>query len=218
MLNILSVVIGIAITFAVDDWISDRKEKKDIDAALRLVRHELMDNVEALDTLQSKMLDEMHAIDFLVAHYDGFEKADQDSLKMYCNKPLEVHAFSISSDALELLKNSALFQKIPDKELALDIIRCYRSLEAYKEAHEFANRKKERLAEQFTKAPALKALYAKVNFTAAEFWNAIISVDEGKEFLYEARVDLWGSMNYADVRREIVKVIDQMTYTEEQEP
>lgn len=209
--NFLSVVLGIVITFGVENWIRNSNEKKDIKSALRLVCDEMKDNLQQLDRVKEQIKLENRAAIYLMNHIGKFDSCHQDSMVLYCNEPLKVYQISISSEALELLKSSSLFQKIPDKELALDIIRAYKMVGTCKDNYDFYYNKKQKLLEDAMQQRA-KELFASQHFTAAEMWDAFTSTVEGKQFLHELNISATYGFSYDDIAtilKDFLKELDE---------
>lgn len=209
VMEILSVVIGIAITFAVDSWISDIREEKELKATLKLVVDELKDNVENMERVQKDVEFECRAAEYLMKFYGRFEECNEDSMKLYCNAPLQTTSVIVSSEALELLKTSSLFQKIKDKNLSLDIIRAYRSLESEAGSFDFYDKKKEKLLDAAMQEEA-KALFATTKFNAAQMWTAMTSTDEGRQFLHEITISVHFGFGHEDTMEFVKSVIKQL--------
>lgn len=209
IMEFLSVFLGIIITFAGTDWIEERNEQKNVHEALMLVNAELKDNLDIMQEVQDHVDLELKAAKYLMQYYDNFEACEKDSMRLYCNRPLEICPARVSDEALELLKNSALFQKIKDKELALSIIRAYRNLNILRENYNYYNDKKQKLIDEAMQEKA-KAVFARQNFTAAEMWEAITSTDEGKQFLHEIEISSECGYGYDDTREYVAGVISQL--------
>lgn len=211
LLNFLAVVLGIVITFWGESLISNHKEQKDVRDALMLVRDELKDNLTKLDAAQELADQDNRAALYLMQFYGNFEACDPDSMRLYCNMPVSINPVSTSSVALELLKSAALFQKIADKGLALQIMRAYNMVEAHKHNFDFYNDKKERLLQSALQEEA-KALFASPHFTAAEMWSALSSTVEGRQFLHEINITVsmgFGHEEYHDYLTEVIGQLEE---------
>lgn len=123
------VIVGIIVTFAASNAVSDYAEKKEITDALQLVKDELELNKQEMQRISDRIRLEQEACDYVLRYRDCLEKASEDTLKMYRNIPFQIRAFVYTKDAVELLKTSSLFQKIRPKALALRITRAYNNLE-----------------------------------------------------------------------------------------
>ena len=123
--NLLAVILGIVITFAVQGMINRAQDRRDVRSALELVRSELATNLEDIGMLD-EFLDETQAsAQYLVAHEKDLAKCPEDSVLYHTGIVYSDVSVALSHDALELLKMSTLFPKIGDNNLSMNIIRAY---------------------------------------------------------------------------------------------
>ena len=94
-------------------------------SALDLVRTELLANIDDINVMSDYLRQEKKAADFFLDNRFSLKKCPEDSISYNGNLLFADAAISVSSDALELLKSSSLFQKIGDKDLSMKIIRAY---------------------------------------------------------------------------------------------
>lgn len=72
------------------------------------------------------------------------QEASQDSLDKYAQLPFQMHKPNLTNDAMEMLKASALIQKIDSKELVMQVIHAYSSIKLGEQSFLFfMNTKKE---------------------------------------------------------------------------
>ena len=126
-LNVLSVILGIAITFAIQGWVDRRHDKKEIRSALELVRSELSTNIEDINIMTDYLVQERKSAKYLIRNWGRLDKCPADSVDYHGGLVFADALITTSDDALELLKMSSLFQKIGDNVLAMKIIRAYDS-------------------------------------------------------------------------------------------
>ena len=131
--ELLAVVLGIVITFAVQGMIDRAHDRKEVRKALELVRTELISNREDVIVLKEYLDQELESALYLDENADCLKNLDQlDSLTA---ATVKYHLGFIDADvsvafphdALELLKMSSLFPKIGDNALSMKIIRAYDS-------------------------------------------------------------------------------------------
>ena len=127
VINFLAIFLGIIITFAVQARIDRSLDKKDIRAALELVRNELAANVEDIETMSGFIREERRSAEYLLAHKDDLSRCPADSVNYHGGVLFADASISVSDDALEMLKSSSLFQKIGDSRLSMKIVRAYDS-------------------------------------------------------------------------------------------
>ena len=178
--NITSVVLGIFITFGIQGLIDRSQEKKDVAAALELVKEELVNNNDNLkDVIKLVNLEKSSAISML-GNIGTLKKCDIDSVATWNTALGTEYFFTVTDDALELLKSSSLFQKINDKNLALGIIKAYDYLEANSKAFNTHEQYKISL---FMDANTDKAKKASGTTEGLDFLKLYYSSPEGMYFL-----------------------------------
>ena len=123
--KLLSVVLGIAITFSVQGILDRAHNKKEVRSALELVRTELTTNLEDIGVMTDYLEQERAAAQYFIDHRKTLARCPVDSVKHYSGLLFADASINTSSDALEMLKNSSLFQKIGDRQLSMKIIRAY---------------------------------------------------------------------------------------------
>ena len=123
--SLVSVVLGIVITFAAQGKIDKIQDRKEVDAALRLVRTELAANREDIGILQDFLKEERRAAAYFMDNRKMLAKCPVDSISFHSGVLFAEASITLSHDALELLKMSSLFQKIGNNDLSMKIIRAY---------------------------------------------------------------------------------------------
>ncbi len=123
--NILAVILGIVITFSIQGVIDKRNEKENVRSALQLVENELKDCRDVLQYHIEKIGLESKAAGYILSHSDNLFDCPEDSL-LYCyNEMVSLCYDTTTSDALDLLKTSSLFQAIGNNDLSVKILRAY---------------------------------------------------------------------------------------------
>ena len=123
--NMLSVVLGIFITFWIQGMIDRKAEIKEVNASLELVKDELIANKNDLHDVIGILSSEKTAAEYIIGCKSNFSKCDIDSLRTFNSYLNTEYFFTVTDDALELMKSSSLFQKMNDNRLALKIIKAY---------------------------------------------------------------------------------------------
>lgn len=118
--NILSVVLGIFITFWIQGMIDRKAERADVRSALELVKEELLENKSSLEDAIGIIAMEREAAESLRGSEGLTDTMNTRNTVLYSE-----YFFTVTDDALELLKSSSLFQKMNDNALALSIIKAY---------------------------------------------------------------------------------------------
>ena len=162
--KLLSVVLGIAITFTVQGILDRSRAKKDVRSALELVRTELTTNVEDIGVMSDYLRNERAAAQYFIDHRRTLAKCPADSIAYHSSMLFADASITMSHDALELLKNSSLFQKIGDRNLSMKIIRAYDTCQSISSAlnqhithrnNQFENSVNEKTASLFASGGAI---------------------------------------------------------------
>ena len=119
--NFTAVVLGIILTFMGSDWIEKRNTQRDVKSALHLVKAELQTNRETILGGKQRVEREIRAAQFLLRNKDSLLVVSKDSLEYYSNMPFQTSFITFTTDALELMKSSALFPQIKDRQLGLSV-------------------------------------------------------------------------------------------------
>ncbi len=123
--DLLAIVLGIFITFAIQGMIDRSRDRKNTRSSLELVRSELVRNIEDVSIINDFLLTEKRSAEYLLANRDSLEKCPLDSVRYHAGIILADVSFSLSQDALELLKMSSVFQNVGNNDLSMKIIRAY---------------------------------------------------------------------------------------------
>lgn len=123
--NFLAVVLGIVITFAVQNRIDRKHEKDGIISSLNLVQKELASNITDLQYAKSDMEAISCSARYLYDHIDNPGASLVDSITFHW-KNLQSSAYlTLPDDALQMLKSTYLYSSMLDREVALSIVRAY---------------------------------------------------------------------------------------------
>ena len=123
--NMISVILGIVITFSVQGMIDRAADRREVRSALELVRTELVTNVNDISLVENYLYEERKSAQFFLNHRQDLSSCPEDSVS-YCSGVLFADvSITLCQDALQLLKMSSLFQKIEDNPLSMKIIRAY---------------------------------------------------------------------------------------------
>ena len=123
--NLLAVILGIVITFAVQGMINRAQDRREVRSALELVRSELATNLDDIGALDDYFADTQTSARYLAAHEKDLAQCPEDSVLLHTGIVYADVSVALSHDALELLKMSTLFPKIGDNNLSMKIIRAY---------------------------------------------------------------------------------------------
>lgn len=126
------VVIGVLITFVGSELVTRCSEQKDIKSTMLLIRDELRNNKDKFKGAISEFNNDERISTLLVEHDMKFRTIPEDSLRQFGFVLGHFRIFSYRRNAMDLLKNSMLMQKISDKEFLLSLIEVYETLEGFK--------------------------------------------------------------------------------------
>ena len=123
--RLLPVVTGIAITFTVQGLINREHDRKAVRSAMELVRTELTSNLDDIEHLNDFLREQKTSAQYLVEHRNDLKSCPAEIVRYHQGIVNAYVALILSDAALELLKQSSLFQKIGDNSLSMKIIGAY---------------------------------------------------------------------------------------------
>lgn len=126
------VVIGVLITFMGSDLMTRNSEKRDIQSTMSLIRDELKSNRKKFENIVSEFSEDERLSTLLAEHDMKYRTIPEDSLKQFCTVLGHIRGFTYTRNALDILKNSMLMQKISDKDLLLQLTEIYEILDGFK--------------------------------------------------------------------------------------
>lgn len=176
--NFTAVILGIMLTFMGNSWIQERNTQRDVKNTLQLIKSELEANRNTILKGKQRIELEISAAQFLLKNKDRLSFVPKDSLNYYSNLPFQASFNTFTTDALELMKNSALFPQIKDRKLGLSIIQAYASIKTADILYtSYQNSKKER-NDRMDQNPQIAQLFAqKLSYDL--LWTQLLNTDEG---------------------------------------
>lgn len=142
--NFLAVVLGIVITFAVQDRIDKKTEQEDIMAGLNLVRKELDSNITDMLYVQEDLKTISQSAKYYLAHLQDLDSCPADSVNIHWENISSESYLTLPDDALQMLKSTYLYSPRLDRELSLSIVQAYDICDALK--RNFNNLEERKLA------------------------------------------------------------------------
>ena len=182
--NFTAVVLGIIITFMGSDWIEKRNTQREVKNALHLVKAELEVNRKNIIWGKQRIEQEIRAVHFLLRNKDSLLVASKDSLDYYSNMPFQTSFLTFTTDALELMKSSALFPQIKDKQLGLSIIQAYASIKSADVLYSAYHALKKERTDGLDAKPEVKRIYAQ-KLSAALLWSRLLDIEEAYDLLVQ---------------------------------
>lgn len=123
--QLLSVVLGIIITFSLQGIRDRTRVRREVRSALELVRAELVANIDDIGTMSDYLRQERKSAEYFLQNRTRLATCPADSVNFHSGVIFAEASITLSQDALELLKMSSLFQKIGDNDTSMKIIRAY---------------------------------------------------------------------------------------------
>lgn len=128
--NLLAVILGIIITFAVQEQIDKKHEMEGIISGLNLVKKELANNIKDLQIARDDMKCESYSANYLYTHINDFNSCPADSINFHWKVIHNQSYLTLPQDALQLLKSTYLYSDMLDRQLSLSVVRAYDICEA----------------------------------------------------------------------------------------
>jgi hypothetical protein len=127
LLDTISIILGVFITFWIQDLIDQAHDREEVRSALWLVRTELTNNLEDINILNEYLNQENASAKYFLRHRKDIDSCPADSIAYHSGMILAAVNATVSNDALEFLQSSSLFPKIGNSMLSMKIIRAYDS-------------------------------------------------------------------------------------------
>lgn len=138
------VVVGVFITLAATNFISETSQEKQIKESMLMIKMELTENLKEINKAETAYLREIAFFQLLQEKQDSLSSIKASVLEENINAPYSVHDLTYSEDALEVLKTSALMQQISDKQFILKLLQAYKQCRIIKRDNDFYYEYKER--------------------------------------------------------------------------
>lgn len=203
--NLIAVILGIIVTFIGSDIITEHNEQSDVKKALQLVKNELMSNKQHVQSAQERIELESRAAIFLLQNRHNLSAVPADSLNLYGGVPLQLSREYYTSDAMEMLKNSALFQKIKNENLALQIITVYSEIKSTDESYKTFYTIKKRFQDAIASTNELQSTY-----TLVDTWQHLFSTPQGVALVEQIPIILDTDDAFEHTLQSIDKTIDMI--------
>ncbi len=127
LLDSISIILGVFVTFWIQDLIDQSHDREEVRSALWLVRTELTNNLEDINILNEYLNQENASAKYFLRHRNDIDSCPADSIAYHSGMILAAVNATVSNDALEFLQSSSLFPKIGNSMLSMKIIRAYDS-------------------------------------------------------------------------------------------
>ena len=138
--NLISVIIGIGITFGGSSMLQKCSERRETARIMSMVRDELDKNLAFVEEQKEQLTQEHIDAVGLAPYIHAPETIPADTLLKYRGLVTQLSEFTYTSDAFKVLKNSGQIKFVEDKNLLIRLFAAYEGLENFKrlvEAHNF---------------------------------------------------------------------------------
>ena len=200
--NFLAVILGIIITFAGSDWITEHNAQKEVKESILLVKSELQTNREDIAYIKELVELEQKGALYLLEYKGRIQEADPDSLQKYDRLPFQSISFNAMYDALEMLKASGPIPKIKNKDLTVQILTAYAIVRNSQSAFDSYGNIKQRCLEELMKVPDVKK---RMNSTNYIDWNFYFKYPEGVALIQQIP-----QIQSTDIYQNHLKAIDKV--------
>ncbi len=123
--NFLGVILGILITFGGNTLWQNYEEKKKTKEMLTLLSSELHRNKVWVEDIRKLMQEDSRVYGKILESKDKWESIPQDTLNYYYFVATRFPQHELTTTAWEIFQNSEVIQKMPNKDLLLNLSSCY---------------------------------------------------------------------------------------------
>jgi hypothetical protein len=199
--NILGVIVGIALTFGISNYVQYRNEQKDLQEMMSLIKRELNDNKTCMEQITQYSRKDFHDY-WTVLDVDKWDKIPQDTIEKVAYQLRLTYTFYTSSSIWNIFQNSGMVHKLHNAELISRISESYYWVEKLNKAWDEYLKKKEMLSDiyeiEFDKQPY-------------EYLKAILNNRETKRFLDE--IVKFKYYDFSDLNEILMPAIDYALYS-----
>ncbi|GHV58695.1 hypothetical protein FACS1894182_11580 [Bacteroidia bacterium] len=199
--NILGVIVGIALTFGISNYVQYRNEQKELREMMSLIKRELDDNKEWMEKTTQEYRKDFNAYR-TVLDVDKWDKIPPDSIDKVVYQLCHIQLVYTSSNVWNVFQNSGMAHKLHDAELISRISESYYWIETSNTLWKEYSKKREVLEHvyevEFDKQPY-------------KYMKAILSNRESKRFLEE--IVKFKYYNFSDLSEQLIPVIDYTLYS-----
>jgi hypothetical protein len=124
--NLLSVIIGITITFGISFLIEQHKEKSQMREMIGLVQKELETNREWFEAQDSIITQQIVIFKIFIDNEENhWKNISSDSLVLLLGEARKINYSYNSTNSWNLFRSSEIFQKFPNKDMLDLLSKCY---------------------------------------------------------------------------------------------
>lgn len=142
LLQLSVVIAGIVVTFVGSGQIERWRQAHEVKVTMQLVYDELKTNRTELERICKKLRYDRRGMLMFQDYGMDVDKIPTDSLEKYMFIIGSIKDLLLQTDALEVLKTSGVIPSIGDKQLLMETIGCYRTLDGFNVTLKFYNQRK----------------------------------------------------------------------------
>lgn len=121
---------GVLLTLWLTGRISESARQKEVRQAMQIVMLELQDNLQVIRDYKWHIGNDRWIAECLLAADFSLDGFPQDTIEVYsrCITSGMGKPYHFATDALEMLKTTGIASHIADKQLVIDLLRCYKRI------------------------------------------------------------------------------------------
>lgn len=172
------VIVGVFITLAATNFISETSQEKQIKETMLMIKMELTENLEEINKAESEYLNEIAFFQLLQEKQDSLRSVEASVLEENTNTPFSTYDLTYSEDALEVLKTSALMQQMADKRFILKLLQAYKLCRVIKRENDFYYKYKEQRMDRYLNRNTNKVEKRKYSEDVYGIWERMLATKE----------------------------------------
>ncbi len=128
VIDLATVVIGIALTFGISELIQQRSHRREASRILAMVKEELGENLVEIEIQKGWLLDEQAGTIALRPYINDPESIPADTLRRHIHVLETIRYLGVETDAFEVFKQSPLIPHVRNKDLLREIFSVYSAM------------------------------------------------------------------------------------------
>lgn len=178
------VIIGILITLAITTTINNHNRQRELKGMLTLVKEELIENRQTLESIKEKWEKEQHLFQLLRVNRKDITQIPADTLNDYTFAIGSLYRFNAKNESYDVLKSSILIQYIKEKKLQYSLSALYSSFSSLDNQLKSYSERKANLSfpllEEMNDEQIEESIYKN---NAVDFFQLAIKNDAYRKFL-----------------------------------
>ncbi|GHT58377.1 hypothetical protein AGMMS50239_02810 [Bacteroidia bacterium] len=198
--NILGVIVGIALTFGISNYVQYRNDQKELREMMSLIKRELDDNKKWMEGITQYYLEDFNTYRIILDNM--WDKIPKDTIDKVVYQLLHIQFAYTSSNVWNVFQNSGMAHKLHNVELVSRISESYYWIET---SNTFRQ-------EYLKKREVLENVYeAEFDKQPYKYLKALLNNKESKRFLEE--IVKFKYYNFSEFSEQLMPVIDHALYS-----